>query len=149
MHAVRPTGLIAAAAVLTVAITGCGGGSQGSGAPQPHLSWSPDPAASGLVQASVMPNSKGRQSNTKTATWTFHLPDKGDPNVPSDQWPDASEVVTSILISNGDMAGWIDLSFGAFYSLATNPVDAQNVLKTQVFPLIAEGISAHLPRRYA
>jgi len=257
MHAVRPAGLVVVVAAITTVLTGCG--SSGSTTPPPAtLSWAPNPTASGLVKATAKSNAEGRKSQTKTPIWSFTLPDPGNPNVPSDQWPDASEVVTkqqlkaafpdagtvtssgaqklhyngdqatpgpatakdtqvtwnialgdssspstmtvdirafgadskvtqawtknrdrvmqnqistdtfyqqgtfgakglyllqnnnaSILISDGDMAGWIDLSFGAFYSLATNPVDAQNVLKTEVFPLIVRDISAHMPRRYA
>ncbi len=55
----------------------------------------------------------------------------------------------SVLISDGDMAAWIDLSFGAFYGLAANPSDATEVLKTQVFPVIVRDIASHMPRRYA
>ncbi len=55
----------------------------------------------------------------------------------------------SVLISDGDMAAWIELSFGAFYGLATNPSDARDVLEDQVFPLIVQDISSHMPRRYA
>lgn len=55
----------------------------------------------------------------------------------------------SVLISDGDMAAWIELSFGAFYGLAVNPTDARGVLKTQVFPVIVQDIASHMPRRYA
>lgn len=55
----------------------------------------------------------------------------------------------SVLISDGDMAAWIDLSFGAFYSLADTPVDARQVLEDDVFPLIVQDIASHMPRRYA
>ncbi len=95
-----------------------------------------------------------------TKAWTKRRDAKKSNSLPTDTFYERGTFGTkglyllqnnrgSLLISDGDMAAWIDLSFGAFYGLAGNPSDATDVLQTQVFPVIVRDIASHMPRRYA
>lgn len=51
----------------------------------------------------------------------------------------------SVLISDGNIAAWIDLTFRGFNDLT----DTQNTLMTGVFPVLAKDLADRLPRKYA
>lgn len=50
----------------------------------------------------------------------------------------------SVLVSDGNIAAWIDLSFRGFNSLK----DTGNTLMLGVFPVLAKDLADHLPRKY-
>lgn len=52
---------------------------------------------------------------------------------------------SSVLVSDGNIAAWIDLSFQGFTDLP----DTHNTLMTGVFPVLAKDLADHLPRKYA
>lgn len=51
----------------------------------------------------------------------------------------------SVLISDGNMAAWIDLTFKGFGSLN----DSRNTMLTGIFPVIAKDLADRMPRKYA
>ena len=56
----------------------------------------------------------------------------------------------SVLISDGDNAGWIDLEFSGFYSAFGNNADQTTTgLRTEVFPIVTRDLVARMPRTHA
>lgn len=51
----------------------------------------------------------------------------------------------SVLVSDGNMAAWIDLTFHGFNSLK----DSRNTMLTGIFPVLAKDLADRLPRKYA
>lgn len=52
---------------------------------------------------------------------------------------------SSVLVSDGNMAAWIDLTFNGFNSLN----DSRNTMLTGIFPVLAKDLADRLPRKYA
>ena len=52
---------------------------------------------------------------------------------------------SSVLISDGNIAAWIDLTFKGFSDLP----NTRNTLMNGVFPVLARDLADHLPRKYA
>lgn len=52
---------------------------------------------------------------------------------------------SSVLISDGNIAAWIDLTFKGFNDLP----DTRNTLMNGIFPVLAKDLASHLPRKYA
>lgn len=50
----------------------------------------------------------------------------------------------SVLVSDGNMAAWINLTFGGFNSLP----DSRNTMLTGIFPVVAKDLADRLPRKY-
>ena len=58
-----------------------------------------------------------------------------------------SNMHSSVLISDGDNASWIDLDFSGFYqAFGTNADRTVAGLRTQVFPVLVQDLVARLPR---
>ncbi|MBO1755566.1 hypothetical protein [Allobranchiibius sp. CTAmp26] len=58
-----------------------------------------------------------------------------------------SNMHSSVLVSNGDNAAWIDLDFSGFYQAFGNNADKTLTgLRTQVFPVLVEDLVGRLPR---
>ncbi|WP_265447645.1 hypothetical protein [Flexivirga meconopsidis] len=89
----RARGIAATAAIALGAglLAGCGSSGGGNATPPP---WSADPGQQGLIAGST-PTGSPQRKTTGDGTWSFTLAkDTGNPNVPTDQWPDAAEVLT-------------------------------------------------------
>lgn len=52
---------------------------------------------------------------------------------------------SSVLVSDGNMAAWIDLTFNGFNSLN----DSRNTMLTGIFPVLAKDLADRMPRKYA
>ncbi|MGN6414779.1 hypothetical protein [Flexivirga sp.] len=52
---------------------------------------------------------------------------------------------SSVLVSDGNMAAWINLTFRGFNSLH----DSRNTLLTGIFPVLAKDLADRMPRKYA
>ncbi|NNG40258.1 hypothetical protein HJ588_13375 [Flexivirga sp. ID2601S] len=90
MHRARGIAASAAIALGAGLLTGCGGGGN-TATPPP---WSADPGQQGLIAGSTPTGSPGRKT-TGDGTWSFTLAkDSTNPNVPTEQWPDAADVLT-------------------------------------------------------
>ncbi|MEO8749269.1 MAG: hypothetical protein ABI384_02635 [Allobranchiibius sp.] len=53
----------------------------------------------------------------------------------------------SLLISNGSVAGWLDVEFANFDgALGKSTDDAAKIVRAQIFPIVVEDLVGHLPR---
>ncbi|MFC6707815.1 hypothetical protein [Flexivirga alba] len=53
--------------------------------------------------------------------------------------------LSSVLVSDGNLAAWINLTFNGFNSLN----DSRNTMLTGVFPVLAKDLADRMPRKYA
>lgn len=91
MGRARAASAACAVAVAAGLLAGCGGSGGTKAAPP----WSSDaPQSDGLVKGSLPTGSPDRKAVGGTP-WSFTLAGKGDPNVPTTQWPAADTVLTA------------------------------------------------------
>lgn len=246
----RPAYVAASAVVAAGLLAGCGGsGSSGTQTPGP---WSSGAGQQAGMVPGTMPAASQQRKVVDATRWSFTLASKTNPDVPTDQWPSADEVLTqaqlqaaipeassvslgdcvkgksagtltaknasctwsvslkgagdytssitvtivaigadktgsgvtsawtsvrnknfggrastdhyftqgsfgakgsyyldnnqaSVLVSDGNVAAWINLTFIGFNSLP----DSRNTLMTGVFPVLAQDLANRLPRKYA
>ncbi|TWE12176.1 hypothetical protein BKA23_0972 [Rudaeicoccus suwonensis] len=91
MHMARTAGALVAAAAVTSAIAGCGGGSGATASPPP---WSASAGNTSYLAGTTIGGSPTRSTAANPTAWNLSLPDKQNPNVPTNLWPDAQNILT-------------------------------------------------------